>query len=214
VSDGRARAEALTTRKSSLGNSEVTHEAKRKDLEDSRLKVMSRELAVDVKESNQNIKAVELVNREKRLAERQMQELATAQKRLEELQVSRAGEVRRFSDFLGRTKATQVPLGFSPLRSRLLAQEVGVILPLLDSVGAMMSKLEEVFGGRLKAEGHILAEAVVEHMLMCLWSRDPQVSLEPVVLGPAEEIEDAAQASVKDTARLIAVWLERLPEGE
>jgi hypothetical protein len=50
-----------------------------------------------------------------------MQELAATQKTLEELQVSWAGEARRVWDFLGQTKAALVPLGFSPLSSRLLA---------------------------------------------------------------------------------------------
>jgi hypothetical protein len=60
-----------------------------------------------------------------------------------------------------------VPLGFSPLHSRLPAQEVDAMLPLLDSVGVKMSQQEDVISCRLEAEGRILAEAVAEHMLMC-----------------------------------------------
>jgi hypothetical protein len=52
---------------------------------DSRLMVTARELAADVTETNLNTRAAELAEREKRLAERQLQELVTAQKRLEEL---------------------------------------------------------------------------------------------------------------------------------
>jgi hypothetical protein len=44
-----------------------------------------------------------------------------------------------------------------------------------------MSELEDVIVSRLEEEGRILAEAVVEHVLLCLHSQDPQVSLEPVV---------------------------------
>jgi hypothetical protein len=40
-----------------------------------------------------------------------------------------------------------------------------------------MSELEDVIGGRLEAEGRILVEAVVEHVLMCFHNQDPQVSL-------------------------------------
>jgi hypothetical protein len=57
------------------------------------------------------------------------------------------------------------------------AQEVGAVLPLLDSAGVKMSRLEEVVGARLEAEGRVLAQAMVEHMMMCFRSRDPQISL-------------------------------------
>jgi hypothetical protein len=86
------------------------------------------------------------------------------------------------------------------------------MLPLLDSTGAKMSQLEEVIGGQLEEEGHVLAEAVMEHVLMCFQSWDPQVSLEPVVQGPAEETEDAALVGVHNTARLVAARFERQPE--
>jgi hypothetical protein len=66
-----------------------------------------------------------------------------------------------------------VPFGFSPLRSRVPAQEVSAELPLLDSAGAKMSELEDVIASRLEAEGRILAEAVAEHMLLCFHSHDP-----------------------------------------
>jgi hypothetical protein len=75
-----------------------------------------------------------------------------------------------------------------------------------------MSQLEEVVGGRLEEEGRALAKAVAEHILMCFRSRDPQVSLEPVVQGPTEETEDAAWADVHDTTRLVAARFERQPK--
>jgi hypothetical protein len=56
-----------------------------------------------------------------------------------------------------------------------------------------MLELDDVIANRLEAEGHILAKAVAEHLLLCLRSQDPQVSLEPVVQGPAEQIPEAAQ---------------------
>jgi hypothetical protein len=49
-----------------------------------------------------------------------MQELAATQKRLEEPQASRVRKARRVWDFLGQAEATLVPLGFSPLHSKLL----------------------------------------------------------------------------------------------
>jgi hypothetical protein len=44
---------------------------------------------------------------------------------------------------------------------------------------------------------------------MCFRSRDLEVSLEPVVQGPAEEVEEVAQAGVRDTTRFVAEWFER-----
>jgi hypothetical protein len=67
------------------------------------------------------------------------------------------------------------------------------VLPLLDSVGAKMSRLEEVVSGILE-EGRALAKAVAEHVLLCFRSRDPQVSLEPVAQGPDTETEEADAA--------------------
>jgi hypothetical protein len=63
-----------------------------------------------------------------------------------------------------------VPLGFNPLHSWESVQEVRGALPLLDSVGVKMLKLEEVICDQLEVEGRILVEEVVEHMLTCFWS--------------------------------------------
>jgi hypothetical protein len=59
-----------------------------------------------------------------------------------------------------------------------------------------MSELEDVVTSRLEAEGRILMEAVEEHMLLCFHSQEPQVSLEPVVQGPAEQVSEATQVDV------------------
>jgi hypothetical protein len=66
---------------------------------------------------------------------------------------------------LGQAESTLIPFGFSLLRSGVPAQEVGTELPLLDSTGAKMLELEDVTANWLEAEGHILAKAIVEHML-------------------------------------------------
>jgi hypothetical protein len=76
-----------------------------------------------------------------------------------------------------------------------------------------MSELEDVVGSRLEVEGHIQAEAVVEHVLMCFCSQDPQVSLEPVVQGPTKEVPEAAQVGVRETVKLVAERFECQPEG-
>jgi hypothetical protein len=46
-------------------------------------------------------------------------------------------------------------------------EEISVVLPLLDSTRAKMLQLEEVIGSQVEVEGHVLAEEVAEHMLMC-----------------------------------------------
>jgi hypothetical protein len=91
------------------------------------------------------------------------------------------GEAQKVWNFLGQAESALVPFGFSPLWSRVPAQEGSTELPLLGSAGAKMLELEDVVVNRLEVEGRILAKAVVEHVLLCLSSQDPQVSLEPVV---------------------------------
>jgi hypothetical protein len=132
-----------------------------------------------------------------------MQELATAQKRREDLHVVCVGEVQKVWDFLGQTESALVPFGFSPLRSGVPMQEVNVELLLLDSAGAKMSELEDVVTSRLEVEGRILVEAVVEHVLLCFRNQDPQVLLEPVVQGPAKRVQEAALVGVWETVKLV-----------
>jgi hypothetical protein len=75
-----------------------------------------------------------------------------------------------------------------------------------------MLELEDVITNRLEAEGRILAEAVVKHMMLCLRSQDPQVSLEPVVQGPTEQIPEAAQVGVREAVKVVAERFECQPE--
>jgi hypothetical protein len=121
--------------------------------------------------------------------------LATARSKLEELQAAREGEAQKVCDFLGQTEAALVHHGFNPLRARDPVEEVTVAPLLLDSARAKMLKLEEVFDGRLEAEGHALAKAMAEYMLTCFRSRDDQISLELLVQGPIAEMAEAAHAS-------------------
>jgi hypothetical protein len=106
-----------------------------------------------------------------------------------------------------------VPFDFSSLWSRVPTHEVNAKLPLLDSAGAKMSELEDVVTSRLEAEGRILAEAVAKHVLLCFYSHDPQVSLEPVVQGPAEGVQEIAQVGVRETVKFVVQSFERLPEN-
>jgi hypothetical protein len=86
------------------------------------------------------------------------------------------------------------------------------VVPLLDSTGAKISQLEDAFGSRIEEEGRAPAQAVAEHVLICFRSRDPAISLEPVVQGPVKEPAEAAAAGVEDVARAIADRFKREPE--
>jgi hypothetical protein len=84
------------------------------------------------------------------------------------------GEAQKVWDFLVQVESALVPFSFSPLRSGVPAQEVSAELPLLDSTGAKMLELEDVIANRLEAECCILAEAIAEHVMLCLHSQDPR----------------------------------------
>jgi hypothetical protein len=105
---------------------------------------------------------------------------------------------------LSQTETALVPLGFSPLHSGEPVQEVSITLPLLDSTVIKMLKLEEVVYDQLEAKGCILVEKVVEHVLMCFWSWDPTVSLDPVMLRPVARIEEVANSDVQEAAKVVA----------
>jgi hypothetical protein len=122
------------------------------------------------------------------------------------------GEAQKVWDFLGQAESALVPFGFSPLRSRVPAQEVNTELPLLDSTGAKMSELKDVVAGRLEVEGCILMEAVAEHMLLCIRGQDLLVSLEPVVRGPAEQIPEVAQVDVREAMKVVGERFEHQSE--
>jgi hypothetical protein len=85
----------LATHGSSLESHEATLAAEQKDFEDARASILARELTADVRKSALDTRAAKMIDREKRLAEQQMQELAAAQKRLEDLQAIRAGKRRK-----------------------------------------------------------------------------------------------------------------------
>jgi hypothetical protein len=91
----------LATRESSLESYEDALTAEQRDLEDTCASVLARELAADAREGALETRATKVADRERLLAEQQMQELAAAQKRLEDLQAVRVGEAQKVWDFLG-----------------------------------------------------------------------------------------------------------------
>jgi hypothetical protein len=157
----------LSSLEADLNTRETALEADQRSLGDLRTEVLARELSTQLKASQLAFWEKELADKEKRLAEMQVQELVAARKRLEELQAARAIEEQRVWDFLGKIETALVPLGFSPLHSRDPVQEVSTVLPLLDATGAKMLKLDEAISKQVELEGRALAEMVMEHGLMC-----------------------------------------------
>jgi hypothetical protein len=203
----RRELEALGTRESGLDRREAELDREREGLKDARVQILARELDADAREAG-------LRDQEARLAarERQMQELVVARKGLEDLQASRAGDAQRVWSFLGQADVVLASFGFSPVRTGGAAPEGGAAVSLLDSAAAKISQLEDAVGSRIEEEGRSLAQAVAEHVLMCFRSRDPAISLEPVVQGPAEEPAGAAAAGVEDDAHAVADRFKREPE--
>jgi hypothetical protein len=111
----------LATHESSLKSREAALAAEQKDFEDVCASVLARELVANVRENALDTRATEVADRERWLAEQQMQELAAAQKRMEDLQAVRVGEAQKVCDFLGWAESALVPFGFSPLRFEVLA---------------------------------------------------------------------------------------------
>jgi hypothetical protein len=173
---------------------------------------LARELDANAREAGLRDQEAKLAVRERQLAERQMQELAVARKGLEDLQAARAGDAHRVWSFLGQADAVLASFGFSPVRTGGAAPEDGVAVPLLDSAVTKISHLEDAVGSRIKEEGRALAQAVAEHVLMCFRSRDPAISLEPVVQEPVEEPVEAAASGIEDAARAVADRFKREPE--
>jgi hypothetical protein len=96
----------LETRESSLERREAALTAEQRDFEDTRALVLARELAADTRKCALETRAAEVTDRERLLAEQQMQELVAAKKRLEDLQAVRVGEAQKVWDFLGQAEST------------------------------------------------------------------------------------------------------------
>jgi hypothetical protein len=208
----RRELEALSTHESSLDRRQAELDREREGLEDARVQILARGLDAEAQEAGLRDQEARLVAREWQLAERQMQELAVARKGREDLQASRAGEAQSVWSFLGQVDAVLASFGFSPVQTGDVAPEGGVVVPLLDSAGTKISQLEDAVGSRIEEEGRALAQAVAEHVLMCFHSRDPNISLELMVQGPAEEPAEAAAAGVEDVACAVADRFKREPE--
>jgi hypothetical protein len=50
--------------------------------------------------------------------------------------------------------------------------------------------------------------------LTCFWSHDLTISLEPVIVGPVADTEDATQEGIKDVVELVAERFQRDPADD
>ena len=82
---------------------------------------------------------------------------------------------------------------------------------MLNSASDRLRCLETVLAGQLEAEGRELIRMVAEHILTCLRSHDPAISLAPVVDGPVAETEASAQESVRDIVDFVAAYFKWEP---
>jgi hypothetical protein len=88
----RRELEVLSTCETSLNHREADLEREQKALEDARAQILAHELNANSREIGLRDQEARLAALERQLAERQMRELAIAQKRLENFQASRAGD--------------------------------------------------------------------------------------------------------------------------
>jgi len=84
-------------------------------------------------------------------------------------------------------------------------------LPVLNSASDRLWRLEPVLAGQLEAEGRDLIRMVAEHILTCLQSHDPAISLAPMVDGPVAETEASARESMRDIVDFVATYFKREP---
>ena len=84
-------------------------------------------------------------------------------------------------------------------------------LPVLNSTSDRLRCLEPVLAGQLEVEGRELIRMVAEHILTCLRSHDPAISLTPVLDDPVAETEAAARDSVREVVDFIAAYFKREP---
>ena len=103
-----------------------------------------------------------------------------------------------------------MPLGMSPVQ---VAGPPASIAdgPVLNSASDRLRCLEPILAGQLEAEGRELIRMVAEHILTCLRSHDPAISLAPIVDGPVVETEAAARESVRQVVNFIAAYFKREP---
>jgi hypothetical protein len=118
---------------------------------------------------------------------------------------------QRIADWATEASLALVPLGMSPIQVVEPPASIADALPVLNSASDRLRRLEPVLAGQLEAEGRELMRMVAEHILTCLRSHDPAISLAPVLDGPVAETEAAARDSVLEVVDFVAAFFKREP---
>ena len=79
----------------------------------------------------------------------------------------------------------------SPIQVAEPPASIDDALPVFNSASDRLRRLEPVLTGQLETENRELIQMVVEHILACLRSHNPAISLVPVLDGPVAETEAA-----------------------
>ena len=126
------------------------------------------------------------------------------QEGVRKLQEGQRVGAQRIADWATEASLALVPLGMSPIQVAEPPASIADALPVLNSASDRLRRLEPVLAGQLEAEGQELIRMVAEHILTCLRSHDPAISLTPVIDGPVAEMEAAARDSVREVVDFVA----------
>jgi len=111
------------------------------------------------------------------------------QEAVRKLQEEQRAGAQRIVDWTGEASLALVPFGMSPIQVAEAPASIADALPVLSSASDRLRHLEPVLAGKLEAEGRELIRMVAEHILTCLRSHDPAISLAPELDGPVAETE-------------------------
>jgi len=127
------------------------------------------------------------------------------------LQEDQRAGAQRIADWATEASLVLVPLGLSPIQVAEPSASIADALPVLNSASDRLRRLEPVLTGQLETEGRELIRMVALHILTCLRSHDPAISLVPVLDGPVAETEAAARDSVREVVDFVAAYFKREP---
>ena len=133
------------------------------------------------------------------------------QEAVRKLQEDQRVGAQRIADWASKASLALVPLGMSPIQVAGPPASIADALPVLNSASDRLLRLEPILTGQLEAEGCELIRMVAEHILTCLRSHDPAISLAPVVDVPVAEMEASAREGVRDVIDFVAAYFKREP---
>jgi hypothetical protein len=131
---------------------------------------------------------------------------------MEELLAEWSVEVDWVVKWVGEANPTLDTLGLSPIGVAEVPPSLGAILPVLDSAAERLRRMESSVLERLEAEGRVVARVIVEYVLTCFRSHDPEIPLTPVLVGPVPETVAAAREGVQEAADIMVSRIERRPD--